>query len=316
MLAGYAPADGALVNKVWILTKRTFAEWQKDKVSRLAAALAYYTIFSLAPLLIITIAVIGLFYGAEAAQGRIVGQVEGLVGHEGASIIQTMIENAAIKDRGVWATIIGIALLVYGASGVFGQLQDALNTIWEVKPKPGRGIWGTIKTRFLSFAMVMVIAFLLLVSLVISAAISALTDRMTGGGSFLGPAIDFIVSLGVITVLIAMLLHTLPDVKLRWRDVWLGSAITAVLFTLGKIGIGLYLGRSSVTSVYGAAGSLVVLLIWVYYSAQILLIGAEFTQVQASFHGKRRVPEEYADSLTEHERVAEGIPHEELQSHG
>lgn len=310
------------MKRTWYLIRETFSEWKKDKVSRLSAALAYYTIFSLAPLLIITIAVIGFFFGPEAARGEIVGQIQGMVGREGAAAIETMIENAALKkESGTWATVLGIVLLGYGASGVFSQLQDALNTIWEVKPKAGRGVLRTIRERFLSFAMVLVIAFLLLVSLAVSAAISAMTDRMTGGGSFLGPLVDFVLSLGVVTVLIAMLFRTLPDVKLEWRDVWFGAAITAALFTIGKIGIGLYLGRSSVTSVYGAAGSLVVLLVWVYYSAQIVLIGAEFTQVQARREGKVCEPEPNAEPVTQEDRAQEGIPEGEreddaLRSHG
>lgn len=296
------------MKKAWILVKRTYTEWQKDKVSRLSAALAYYTISSMAPLLIITIAIAGFIFGPEAARGQIVGQIEGLVGREGAAAVEMMIQNAAMKSK--TATVIGFLLLLYGASGFFAQLQDALNTIWEVKPKPGRGIWQTLRTRFASFAMVLVITFLLLVSLVVSAAVAAFTSQMTGGAGLVGTVVDFVVSLAVTTVLIAALLRTLPDVKLKWHDVWLGSAITAVLFTIGKTLIGLYLGRSSVTSVYGAAGSLVVLLIWIYYSAQILLIGAEFTQVQATYEGRNCQPEPYARKITENERAEEGIPHD------
>ncbi|MEB3830340.1 YihY/virulence factor BrkB family protein [Phormidium sp. CCY1219] len=297
---------------IWRLLKRTFAEWQKDKASRLAAALAYYTAFSLAPMLIIAIAVAGLVFGQEAAQGEIVAQLQDLVGREGAQVIETAIENARQPRSGIWATIISIALLLFGATGLFTQLQDALNTIWDVKPKPDEGVKKLLKTRVLSFAMVVAIGFLLLASLVVSAALAAIGkyfDNLVPELMFLWQTLNFVISLGVITLLFAMIYKVLPDVKIAWSDVWIGGAITSVLFALGKYLIGLYLGNSSVGSTYGAAGSFVVLLLWINYSAQILFFGAEFTQVYANRYGSRIVPTSHAmfDEGARGDRVSEGV---------
>jgi membrane protein len=280
------------------LIKGTFAEWKEDNVPVLAAALAYYTVFSLAPLLLIAIAIAGAVFGEEAARGELVRQIQGLVGKEGAEAVQAMIQNASKPNNGgAIATIIGVILLLFGASGVFGQLQSALNTIWEVKPKPGQGIRSFLVSRFLSFAMVLVIGFLLLVSLVLSsvlAAVSHFFDNLMPGLPILGQVINFLISFGVITVLFASIYKFLPDVEIPWKNLWVGAAVTAVLFNLGKLAIGLYLGNSSVGSAYGAAGSLVVVLIWVFYSAQILLIGAEFTQVYSKYRGKPLRPSKHA----------------------
>lgn len=276
------------------LLKDTVAEWQEDKVSLWAAALAYYTIFSIAPLLIIAISIAGAVFGEEAARGEIVGQIRGLVGQQGAEAIQTMIENANRPSSGGFiATLLGIGTLLFGASGVFTQLQDALNAIWEVKPKPGQGIKGVVKSRFLSFAMVLVIGFLLLVSLVMTAALSALSNffsHLLPGADGLWHVVNLGIAFGVITLLFAMIYKFLPDAKIPWSDLWVGAAATAFLFTIGKFLIGLYLGHSSIGSTYGAAGSLVVVLVWIFYSAQIILFGAEFTQVYAKTHGSRIVP--------------------------
>ncbi|MBE9014372.1 YihY/virulence factor BrkB family protein, partial [Pseudanabaenaceae cyanobacterium LEGE 13415] len=265
------------------LVRDTVNEWNEDNVPLLAAALAYYTMFSLAPLLIIVIAIAGAIYGEEAARGEIVQQIQGLVGREGAEFIQSMIQNANRPDSGGGiATLVGIGFLIFGASGVFGQLQAALNTIWEVKPKPGRAVKSFIQARFLSFAMVLVIGFLLLVALVLSAALSGISSYF---GGFLpeafqiGRILNFVLSFALITLLFASIYKFLPDVEVPWKNLWVGAAVTALLFNIGKYLIGLYLGNSSVGSTYGAAGSLVVVLLWVFYSAQILLFGAEFTQV-------------------------------------
>ncbi len=283
------------------LLKGTFAEWKEDNVPVLAAALAYYTVFSLAPLLIIAIAIAGAVFGEEAARGELVRQIQGLVGKEGAEAVQAMIENADKPNSGgAIATIIGVILLMLGASGVFGQLQSALNTIWEVKPKPGQGIRSFLVSRFLSFAMVLVIGFLLLVSLVLSsvlAAVSYFFNTLAPGLPMLGQVINFLISFGVITVLFAAIYKFLPDVEIPWKNLWIGAAVTAVLFNIGKLAIGLYLGNSSVGSAYGAAGSLVVVLIWVFYSAQILLIGAEFTQVYSKYRGQPLRPSKHAVSI-------------------
>jgi membrane protein len=209
------------------------------------------------------------------------------------------------------ATVLSVVTLLLGASGVFGQLQDALNTIWEVKPKPNQGIWGFIRTRFLSFAMVLGIGFLLLVSLLLSSALAfmgSFLDRMPEQLHFLAQALNFVFSTAVITLLFALMFKLLPDVKMAWRDVWLGAFVTAVLFSIGKILIGLYLGHSAMASSYGVAGSFVVLLVWVYYSAQILFFGAELTQVYANRYGSRIVPDEHAVPITENERAQEGRP--------
>jgi membrane protein len=298
------------------LLKKTFAEWNEDKAPRLAAALAYYTVFSLAPLLIIVIAISGLVFGREAAQGQIVGQIQGLVGEQGAQVIQTMIEGASKPSASILATIIGLATLLLGAGGLFGQLQDALNTIWEVQPKPGRGIFGMLQTRFLSFTLVVGTGFLLLVSLVLSAALQAFSGYLGGlfpNAGIVLQIVNILLSFAVITLLFAMIYKVLPDVKIAWSDVWIGAVATALLFTIGKFLIELYLGRSSTASTFGAAGSLVVLLLWVYYAAQILLLGAEFTQVYANQYGSHVVPSKHAMAVPELARAHQGIPHSETK---
>jgi YihY family inner membrane protein len=297
---------------LWGLLRSAASEWLEDKAPRLGAALAYYTIFSVAPLLLIAIAVAGLVFGRKAAQGQIVGQIQHMMGKQGAEAIEEMIKNASKPEAGYTATGIGIVLLVFGATGLFGQLQDAMNTIWEVQLKPGRGIWGFVKDRFLSFGMVMGTVFLLLVSLVVSAGLAAMGSLLGDWGtSAVGQVINFVVSFAVITGLFAMIFRFLPDAKVAWRDVWLGSALTALLFTIGKTAIGLYLGHSSVASAYGAAGSLVVLLIWAYYSAQIFLFGAEFIKTYANQYGSRIVPEKDAEPVTGQARAEQGIPRRE-----
>jgi membrane protein len=292
------------------LLKATIADWQEDKASRLAAALAYYTVFSLAPLLVIVIAIAGLVFGPEAARDQIDNQLQSLLGRDGAEAAQTMIASANKPTTGIIASIINIAILLFGASGVFAQLQDALNTVWEVAPKPGQGIISVIRSRFLSFSMVLGIGFLLLVSLVLSAglaAVGAYLSHLLPGLDFLWQIVNFVISFGVITLLFAMIYKILPDAKIAWGDVWIGAAITALLFTIGKFLIGLYLGNASVGSAYGAAGSLVVLLIWVYYSAQILFFGAEFTQVYATKYGSRIVPAKNAVAVTEEAQAQQGM---------
>ncbi|MGD9725308.1 MAG: YihY/virulence factor BrkB family protein [Nitrospiraceae bacterium] len=282
---------------LWGMLKQTFTDWSNDKVPRLGAALAYYTIFAMVPLLVIIIAIIGLVFGQEAAQGYIIEQIAGLVGEQSANAIKDMIERANQPSTGVVATVVAVVTLLFGASGLFGQLQDALNSIWGVEPKPDRGIWGIIQDRFLSFMAVLGTGFLLLVSLVLSAALSAFGKWF--GGWLPAPelvlqTLNLVISFAVITVLFAMMFKLLPDARIAWSDVWVGAAITALLFTIGKFLIGLYLGKSDVGSAYGAAGSLVILLVWVYYSAQILLFGAEFTQVYANTSGARIVPTDQA----------------------
>jgi membrane protein len=285
------------------MLKESFKEWNDDDALSLGAALAYYTIFSLAPMLLIAISVAGLVFGREAAQGELVGQMRGLVGQQGAEAIQTMVANAGKQGSGgVLGTIIGIVTILFGATGVFAQLQSSLNKIWNVEAKPGKGIWSFLRNRILSFGMVLGIGFLLLVSLAVSAAIAALDTYVTG----LFPAAEVVIGivtavfgLAVITVLFAMIFRYLPDVKIAWKDVWTGAAVTSVLFLIGKVLIGLYLGNSTVASTYGAAGSLVILLLWIYYSTQILFFGAEITQVYARRYGSGIVPNEHAVPVKE-----------------
>lgn len=283
------------------LVKETVGEWQEDQAARLAAALAYYTTFSLAPFLVLVIAITGLIGGRDAAQGLVMAQVQDLIGREGREFVQSMIENASVRSTGLRASIIGIVTLLIGALGAFNELQHALDRIWDVEPKPIQG-WSRrakqfIFKRLLSFSMVLGIGFLLLVSLVVSAGLAALSDylnRIPLVSTVLLQILNLLISLGLITLLFAMIFKFIPDVEIKWRNVWLGAAITAVLFTLGKILIGLYLGQAEVGSTFGAAGSLAVLMIWIYYSSQILFLGAEFTQVFTKRSGVRPPPEEHA----------------------
>lgn len=303
------------VKSIIPLIKKTFSEWSEDKAARLAAALAYYTIFSIPPLLIIAIAIAGRVLGQEAAQNRIVAQFSSLIGADSAEALQTMIANARDPGESVAAAVFGVIILLFGASGVFGQLQDALNTIWEVAPRPGRGILGMIKDRFFSFTMVLGVTFLLLVSLLMSTALAAVGEFVTAllpSVTILAQLLNLLISLGAVTIVFALIFKVVPDVKIAWSDIWIGAAVTAVLFVLGQFAIGLYLGNSNVTSTYGAAGALVVILLWVFYSAQILLLGAEFTQVYANMHGTRIVPAENAVLVTEEAREKEGIPRNDI----
>ncbi|WP_257459152.1 YihY/virulence factor BrkB family protein [Archangium lipolyticum] len=272
------------------LVKQAFSEWNEDKAPMFAASLSYYTMFSIAPVLVIAVSVAGMVFGEEAARGQVQAQLQELVGHSGAEVIGQMMISARKPSAGILATALGVIALIFGATGVFVQLQEALNHIWHVQPPPRNGVLNFLRSRFLSFAMVLVIGFLLLVSLVVSAAlagIGAWFDHVFPGWTLMWQGLNLVISFAVITVLFAMMFKLLPDTHIAWRDVWLGAAVTSLLFSLGKFGIGLYLGRSTVASSYGAAGSLAVVLIWVYYSAQILFLGAEFTQVYARRHGSR-----------------------------
>ncbi len=281
----------------WDLIKETADEWSQDRAPRLGAALAYYTVFSIVPLLVIIIAVIGLVFGQEAAESYILGQIAALIGPQTAATIKDMLERAQQPSTGVMATVVAVVTLLVGASAVFGQLQDALNTIWEVEPKPGRGLLGLLRDRFISLLAVLGTGFLLLVSLVLSAALAAVGrwfEAWLPVPEVVLHALNFALSFAVITMLFAMMFKMLPDARIAWGDVWIGAAMTALLFTIGKFLIGLYLGKSNIASAYGAAGSLVVILVWVYYSAQIFLFGAEFTAVYANRLGSRIAPAEGA----------------------
>ena len=273
------------------LLKESYAEWSNDKASRLGAAISYYTVFSLAPLLVITIAVASFVVGGDTARTSIIDTMGGLVGQDGGKAIEGMIDNAAKNQAsGVFATIIGMVMLMLGASGVFIELQGALNTVWGVEEKQGEGILAFIRHRLMSFAMVLSIGFLLLVSLIMSAMLTAIGDWVSQalpGGSVMWQIVNVVVSLLMSAGMFALIFKYLPDVKVAWRDVAVGALATAVLFTIGKALIGLYLGKSSTVNVFGAAGSLAIVFIWVYYSAQIVLFGAEFTQVWANEYGSK-----------------------------
>lgn len=274
------------------LVMQSVKSWSDDYAPSMGAALAYYTIFSLAPLLLIVISIAGFVYGEEAARGAIFGQLAGLVGPEGATAVQGLLKTVNKPGESIVATIIGIATLLLGATTVFGELQDALNRIWRAPTdRQYTGIWKMVRRRMLAVGMILGLGFLLIVSLVLSAVLAAL-------GTWMGPAfvgwelllhvVNFVIGFVVITALFAMIYKIMPRVNIPWRDVWLGAAVTALLFSIGKFLIGLYLGRSSVASGFGAAGSLVVLLVWIYYSTQIFLLGAEFTWVYANTYGSRK----------------------------
>jgi membrane protein len=278
---------------VWQLLISTYAKWNQDHAPGLGAALAYYTVFSLAALLMIVIAIAGLVFGQEAAQGQMMGEIQGLVGEESAKAIQSMVEAARQPAAGILATVIASVVLLFGATGVFAQLQESLNIIWKVKEKPGEGLWKTLNDRVFSLLAVLGTGFLLLISLVISAGLSAVgatLEHLLPSPELLLQLINFVVSFAVVTLLFAMIYKLLPDKPIRWNDVWIGAGITSLLFTIGKFFIGLYLGKSDVGLAYGAAGSLVVILIWVYYASQIFLFGAEFTAVYAESRGSQLAP--------------------------
>jgi membrane protein len=306
------------IARVIDLVKEAFSEWKEDNASRLSASLAYYTTFSMAPLLVLIITITGLIAGREAVQNQVMAQVEGLLGSAGRDFFESMLISASLNpERGIVATLIGLAALLFGALGVFGELQNSLNTIWEVKPLPAKNIKESIFRfffrRLLSFTMVLSVGFVLIVSLAISSVLATLGSVIGNLGLFsdaIVQIINFLISLGVITFLFAIMFKYLPDAEISWRDVWLGALITSLLFNLGKFAIGLYLGRSSVGTTFGAAGSLALLLIWVYYSAQIFFLGAEFTQVYANNYGSHIIPDEDAVKVTEEERAEQGIPHQ------
>jgi membrane protein len=299
------------LNAVWELLKETGAAWDEDNVARLAASLAYYTLLSIAPLIVLAVATAGLVFGQDAARQHIAGELVGVVGSGAGDAVQSIAQNAKAPGAGVVSVAVGLVVLLFGASGVFGELQSALNTVWGVAPKPGRGIWGIIKDRFFSFTLVIGVAFLLLVSLILSAALSwlgAFFERVLPGGGPVWQVINFVISLAVIAALFALMFKKLPDAQTRWRDVWVGAAVTAGLFTLGKFLLGLYLGSAGVSSAYGAAGSIVALVVWVFYSSQVLLTGAEFTEVYARHFGSNIKPNEDAVAVPKADLTEKAVP--------
>ena len=276
------------VKSLWPLIKESVAQWSDDYAPSMGAALAYYTIFSIAPLIVIAIAVAGFVFGADAARGEIFAQLRGMIGDEGAAAIQGLVKSASEPEKGTFAAIAGVVTLLVGATTVFGELQSDLDRIWDVPKSNESGIKALLRGRLLSFGMILGIGFLLLVSLILSAGLAALAkfwDAWFEGWAFALQAVNFVVSFAIITGLFAMIYKLLPRCRIEWKDVWVGAMVTSLLFALGKLLIGLYLGKSSVTSGFGAAGSLVIVLVWVYYSSQIFLLGAEFTKTYAHSHG-------------------------------
>ena len=290
---------GSFVANSISLLKQTFSEWLEDKVPQLGAALAYYTVFSLAPLVLLLVAIVGfLFHNDPAGAWRkMTEQMSYFLDKSAIDVVEGIAQKASQPNKGLLATIIGILLALFGASGVFGQLQNALNTIWGVKAKPGAGIAGFIRSRFLSFAMVAGVCFLLLVSLVLESVLKSFShyvQAMFPGGIVIALVVYSIFDLAVVVLLFASIFKFLPDVQIQWRDVWIGAVMTAIFFAIGKWALGLYLGSGTAASAYGAASSLITLLLWIYYSSQILLFGAEFTQVYAARAGRAFVPDKYA----------------------
>jgi len=283
----------------WTLVRTAVSSWVDDYAPSMGAALSYYTVFSLAPLLLIVVSVAGLVFGEEAVRGELFAQLQGLMGADAAKAVQSLLASVNKPTQGIFATVVGIALLVFGATTVFGELQDALDRIWRApaRSKSG-GLWALVRARLLSFGMILGLAFLLMVSLVMGAAISALGKwwgPAFGGWEVLAQIVNLLVGFGLTTVVFAMIYKMMPRVHIQWHDVWLGALVTSLLFTVGKFLIGLYIGKSGVASGFGAAGSLVIVFIWVYYSAQIFLVGAEFTWVYAKTLGSLRGSEGIAE---------------------
>ena len=278
--------------QTWTLTKQSITSWSEDYAPSMGAALSYYTLFSIAPLLIIVISVAGLFFGADAVRGVIFEQLQALMGDDGAEAIQEMLSTTSDPKTGIVATAVSIIGLLIGATTVFNELQSDLDRIWRAPARvKTTGIWDLLRTRLLSFGMVLGVAFLLTVSLVTSAALSTIGKwwgGWFGAWEVLAHALDLIINFGLLTLIFALIYKMLPRVHVSWHDVWVGAGVTSLLFVLGKFLIGLYLGKSDMTSSFGAAGSMVLVMVWVYYSSQIFLFGAEFTWVYANLHGSRR----------------------------
>jgi membrane protein len=272
------------------MAKQTVVAWVDDYAPSMGAALAYYTLFSLAPLLLIAVSLAGLVFGPVAARGDVFAGLQEVIGDDGAAAAQSLLQSLNKPAQGIVGTVVGLATLLIGAASVFGELQNALDRIWRAPARPGSGLWSLVRARLLSFGMVLGIGFLLVVSLLASAAIAAFGKRYAhafGAWAIVAESLNFVVSFAVVTALFAMIYKILPRVRIGWRDVGVGAAVTALLFSLGKSLIGLYLGRSGVASGFGAAGSLIVVIVWTYYSAQIFLLGAEFTHVYAHVRGTR-----------------------------
>lgn len=287
-----------LFKKSWGLLKSTFKEFDEDNTIKLSASLSYYTIFSLPPLCIIILYICGIFFGREAVTGTFFGQINGLVGNDAAIQIQETIKNIELSDSNVFAAVFGGIMLLIGASGVFAEIQSSINFIWGLKAKPNKGIMKFVKNRLMSFSMIAAVGFLLLVSLMVNTVMDVLNARLImyfpDATVYLFYILNIVILFASTTVLFSIIFKTLPDGNIAWKDALIGSSFTSIFFMIGKFAIGFYLGNSTVATVYGAAGSVVIILVWVYYSAIILYFGAEFTKVYARMYGKKIIPNEYA----------------------
>lgn len=287
-----------LLSKSWFLLKNATLEFMDDNAIKLSAALAYYTIFALPPLLIIIITLCGFFFGEEAVTGQLYGQINDLVGNDAAIQIQAAIKNVELSGNNVFATVFGVIMLLIGASGVFAEIQSSINYIWGLRAKPHKGLKKFIQNRLMSFSMIVSLGFLMIVSLLVNTVLSIVNSRLQlyfpEGTIYLFYVINSLIVFGIITWLFAIIFRTLPDGNIKWKDACFGAACTAILFMIGKFAIGYYLGNSTIASIYGAAGSVIIILVWVYYSAIILYFGAEFTQVYAKTYGSKISPNEYS----------------------
>ena len=298
---------------LWATTKETVNEFLQDRAMRLAAATAYYAVFSIGPLLVLTVGLAGVVFGEDAVRKEIVQQMRSYVGEKSASIISSMMSTQR-QGTSLWAAILGASALVIGATGAFGQLQDSLNTIWGVTPKPGKNIGAFLRDRFFSMAMVLAVGFVLLVSMALSAFVVAFAGYIGAKialPAWLVPLLNDGINFAVISILFALIFKVLPDVRIRWRDVAIGAIGTALLFTIGKFLLGVYLARLATTSAYGASSAFVVILLYIYYASVILYFGAEFTQVYAKYRGARLQPSKYAVRITDFERAEQGMPRQE-----
>lgn len=286
------------LSKTWYLLKRTFLEFIEDDAIKLSAALSYYTIFALPPLLIIIITICGFFFGEDAVTGQLYGQINELVGNDAAKQIQEAIKNVQLSDSNVFVTIFGIIMLLIGASGVFAEIQSSINYIWGLRAKPNKGFKKFVQNRLMSFSMIVSVGFLMLVSLMLNAVLDILNARLKiyfpESTVYFFYVLNILIVLGSITLLFAIIFRTLPDGNIKWKDAFIGAGCTSLLFMIGKFGIGFYLGNSTIGSVYGAAGSVIIILVWVYYSAIILYFGAEFTKVYAKSYGGNISPNAYS----------------------
>lgn len=287
-----------ILSKSWYLLKRTFLEFIEDDAIKLSAALSYYTIFALPPLLIIIITICGFFFGEEAVTGQLYGQINELVGNDAAKQIQEAIKNVQLSDSNVFVTVFGIIMLLVGASGVFAEIQSSINYIWGLRAKPNKGLKKFVQNRLMSFSMIVSVGFLMLVSLMLNATLDVLNARLKiyfpESTVYLFYVINILIVLGSIALLFAIIFRTLPDGNIKWKDAFIGAGFTSVLFMIGKFAIGFYLGSSTIATVYGAAGSVIIILVWVYYSAIILYFGAEFTKVYAKILGGNISPNDYS----------------------